>query len=71
MATWKEVKAFAIQYNILVMKTRNENSYEIHSYWENVEMYGIESADEAMEIVQGILKKSREKFRDKNDMWGS
>ena len=71
MATWKEVKAFAIDHNILVMKTRNENSYEIHSYWDNVDIREIEDTDEAMEIVQGILKKRSEKFRDKNNMWGS
>lgn len=68
---WKEVKDFATKYNILVMKTRNEDSYEIHSYWDDVDIREIKDVDEAMKIVNGILKRRSEQFRDKNNMWGS
>ena len=69
---WKEVKDFATKYNILVMKTRNEDCYEIHSYWDDVEMYNLnDNPEEAMNIVKDIIRERSEKFKAKNNMWGS
>lgn len=69
---WAEVKKFAKDHNILVMKTSNENSYEIHSYWDNVEMYNLnDNPEEAMNIVKDIIRERSERFKAKNNMWGS
>lgn len=68
---WKEVKDFAIQHNILVMKTSNEKTYEVHSIWDNIEYFNVKNPEEAMGIVRSILQKRRDVFESKNNMWGS